>query len=212
LCLLCLGLALLLGPTAVFAQKASDENPKLDLNEVSESGTYGELTEEQRQQFREQILKKVTQLTKYISTIANKDKVQSERRAAIDNAVDLFLDEDRIVEISNLNNPYLKRPKIRQYLEKLYRYPAARVEVTFYEVAHVSKIERGPDGNFYATAQVYQLFRSYNREGITIYADKTVKKINIIIERKKTIVGDQTETEYVIKLGNIKVNETKEAK
>jgi len=172
-----------------------------------------ELSDELKGYFKKSILSKVKRLEHYITLIANKSMDDNLRKSSIDQAVELFEDENKIVQISNLKNgieTVTERP-VRVYFDRLYAIKADRVDITFYQVTQLTDVRLGPDKKYYATAYIFQDTKIFynNSSDIPDYHDVTEKAIDISIKPDTTVVGDRTVVLYPAKLGNINVKETR---
>ena len=190
--LLALFLMLILGPQ-LYAQEA--------------------LTDELKDYFKKSVLNKVKRLEHYITLIANKSMDDNLRKSSISQAVELFEDENRIVQISSLVNgkeTVIDRP-VRTYFDRLYAIKADKVVITFYKVTQLTDVRLGPDNKYYATAYIFQDTKIYYKESSEVpdYTDVTEKAIDITIKPDTTLVGDKMVVLYPAKLGNINVKETR---
>jgi hypothetical protein len=180
---------------------------------ASAQASETELSEELKGYFKKSILSKVKRLEHYITLIANKSMDDNLRKSSIDQAVELFEDENKIVQISNLKNgkeTITERP-VRVYFDRLYAIKADRVDITFYQVTQLTDVRLGPDKKYYATAYIFQDTKIYytSSSDIPDYHDVTEKAIDITIKPDTTVVGDKTIVLYPAKLGNINVKETR---
>jgi hypothetical protein len=171
------------------------------------------LNDELREYFKKSILSKVKRLEHYITLIANKQVDDGLRKSSIDQAVELFEDENKIVQISTLKDgkeTIVDRP-VRTYFDRLYAIKADRVDITFYQVTQLTDVRLGPDQKYYATAYIFQDTKIYynSHSEIPDYSDVTEKAIDITIKPDTTVVGDKTVILYPAKLGNINVKETR---
>lgn len=167
------------------------------------------LSEENLGDFKQGILEKVTELTNHIAVIADKKKDLVLRNEAVTAAKKLFLSDEKIVEISSLNTTVTKKIPVRQYFSRLLNLPYYKVRITFYEIAHVSQLEKAPDGKLYGTAYIFQKFEGYDNENNLVYTDRTIKKVEVVVDQLTKSIGDQTVYIPIIRLGNINVDETK---
>jgi hypothetical protein len=175
-----------------------------------------ELSDELKEYFKKSILNKVRRLEHYISLIANKDANDNLRKSSIDQAVQLFEDENKIIQISNLKNgkeTVFSKP-VRTYFDRLYAIKADRVDITFYTVTQLTDVRLGPDKKYYATAYIFQDTKIYysNASEIPDYSDRTEKAIDISIKPDTVLIGDKPTILYPAKLGNINVKETRSSK
>jgi hypothetical protein len=180
------------------------------INRLHVEKRASSLSDADLEAFKEKVLKKVNLLTLYISNIANKQLDSELRRDNITQAVNLFQDKNaNYVEVSSKNAAEVRKYSVNQYFRRLYATDAGQVRITFYEVAHLSDFRQGPDGKYYGTAHIYQLYEKFNQEGALVYSDRTVKKVEITIDQQAKRVGDQEITVWDVRLGNIKVQETR---
>lgn len=180
---------------------------------VYQSGAQQELPDELKDYFKKSVLNKVKRLEHYITLIANKSMDENLRKSSISQAVELFEDENRIVQISSLANgkeTIIDRP-VRTYFDRLYAIRAEKVVITFYKVTQLTDVRLGPDNKYYATAYIFQDTKIYYKESNEVpdYTDVTEKAIDITIKPDTTIVGDKMVVLYPAKLGNINVKETR---
>lgn len=167
------------------------------------------LSPAQLEAFREEASKKTNALSNYISIIADKSIPQDIRLKSIDLAVQLFVDKDRIVQVSSTNTERIKTYKIGEYLNRLRVLPYKKVEVEWYDISFVSDFKYGSDGKYYAVATIFQRFRGYNGEGRLIYEDVTQKDVEIVMEKQTKKVGDIEKSEWDVLLNQISVIETR---
>lgn len=183
------------------------------LSLVQPSHAQDGLSDELKEYFKKSVLNKVKRLEHYITLIANKSMDDNLRKSSISQAVELFEDENRIVQISSLANgkeTIIDRP-VRTYFDRLYAIKAEKVVITFYKVTQLTDVRLGPDDKYYATAYIFQDTKIYYKEANEVpdYTDVTEKAIDITIKPDTTIVGDKTVILYPAKLGNINVKETR---
>lgn len=168
-----------------------------------------ELTEEEKRAFEDMAFEKTEALSNYISTICDKDKETAEKIRVIDQAVNLFMDEERIVQVSSKNRETVRRQKIRPYLNHLRVLKYERVEITWYDVGYVSNLKRGTDGRYSATITVFQKFVGYGADNTVAYEDVTKKNIEVIVDTQMLRIGDIEREELVVRLSDIAVVETR---
>lgn len=185
----------------------------ITFNDVSAQTPNVEPSEELKTYFKKSVLSKVKRLEHYISLISSKSVDDALRKSSIDQAVELFEDENKIVQISSIKDgkeTITERP-VRVYFDRLYAIKADRVDITFYQVTQLSDIRLGPDKKYYATAYIFQDTKIYynSEKDIPDYSDRTEKAIDVVIKPDTTIVGDKPVVLYPAKLGNINVKETR---
>lgn len=167
------------------------------------------LSAAQLEAFRDEANKKTNALSNYISIIGDKSINQDIRLKSIDLAVKLFVDKDRIVQVSSKNSDKIKTYKIGEYLNRLRVLPYKKVEIRWFDISYVSDYKYGTDGKYYAVATIFQKFRGYDAEGKLLYEDITQKDIEIVMEKQTKKVGDIEKSEWNVLLNQISVIETK---
>lgn len=159
--------------------------------------------------FATNALQKTKELTKYINTITDKGIRDNEiKLEATDLAVDLFVSEDNVVEVSSANRSEVIGYKIREYLNKIRVLAFTKVEITFYDVQYISEFKKGTDGKYYGVITFFQKFEGY-KEGKLVYKDVTQKNIEVVIDKVTTLYGSKKVERWNVLLGNITVKETK---
>lgn len=173
--------------------------------EVEDFG--GEISEEEMKNFETLTKQKIGELQNYITKIGDKKTSEDEAGHCIKSATALFHDNAGF-EVSNKATKAIKtyRP-VSKYFYSLRALKVAKVEITFYDVAYFSKFQKGTDGRYYGTAVIFQEFKSYNNDGQLVYSDRTSKQINITLEQKQSLFGNNMR--WVVLLDDVKVQETK---
>ena len=162
------------------------------------------LKEDRLEEYRKLTESRVADLQNYISIITNKSLSIEERREAIEQAKSLFLDGSKM-QVTGRNNT-TKRLPIGGYLNSLLSLPQYdKVDITNYDVATVSKFEKGVDGNYHATATYFQKFEGF-KDGKAIYSDKTRKDVSVL---GKVGNQDMKSDDMKIFFGDVTVRETK---
>ncbi len=187
----------------------------LIISTAYDSVAQDSLSDELKEYFKKSVLNKVKRLEHYITLIANKSMDDNLRKSSISQAVELFEDENRIVQISSLVNgkeTIIDRP-VRTYFDRLYAIKAEKVVITFYKVTQLTDVRLGPDNKYYATAYIFQDTKIYYNEASEVpdYTDVTEKAIDITIKPDTTLVGDKMVVLYPAKLGSVNVKETRVA-
>lgn len=173
----------------------------------SEDAVEAKLTDEEIANFRDQAIKSVTDLSRYIKIIADKKQELTTRNKGVDLAIELFASEKNIVQVSSLKNS-TKPLKIRAYFNKIKVLLYNSVDITWYDIYLSKEFRQGPDSQYYGTATIFQKFEGNNVE-TGKYIDITKKSIQIIIKKVKYNVGLTEKERWVLKLGDINVEETK---
>ena len=157
--------------------------------------------------FNTRARQKVDEFTSYLSIVASKTESNINRDMAIKNALKLFI-PDAIVQVaykSKTGKKVYNRP-IPKYLHRLKMLKGyTKVELKFYDLTYITKLEKAPDGTFRATATFYQVFTGYVGDKIK-YNDKEKKTIEIILKMEEDPFYN--ERRWTLYLGNIKVAET----
>lgn len=170
------------------------------------------LDDKEKLVFKKVINTMVKDLQTYISRIADKDEVEQRRRDAIEQAVELFASSDsNYVQVSSATRNTVTDILVRRYFHRLYAIEAARVNITFYDVARLDSLRKGDDGKYYGTAYIYQLTEIYFKEKTSPspdYIDKTIKKIQVVLEPDDYWLRNEKGPKFTAKLGDIKVEET----
>lgn len=166
------------------------------------------LSEEDVALFKEKSQQKIDEFTDYIVIIGDKTQPSSRRDLAEKETLKLFY-KGAIMEVS-IAKPdgtvKIKQRPMPEYLYRLKTLPYLKVVIRFYDICYVNDFTRGEDGNYYATATIFQEFTGYNAEGV-VYKDVTKKEISIIIN----LVEDEffNEKRWQLFLGDVKATETK---
>lgn len=176
--------------------------------------TVASLTDKQRTDLIKSIHSKVKRLEEYITLIASKRLSGDAVDEKIQQSVELFLSEKNFVQSVTKDAEgveKIRRRPVREYFVRLSSIPATKVDITFYEVSKLTNLRAGDEpGTWYATAYIYQDTKIYYGNDVKAnYYDRTVKQIDIKTRLNIQRIGDETKEEYVTKLGNIHVKETK---
>ncbi|HAM85390.1 MAG TPA: hypothetical protein DFK15_01940 [Butyricimonas sp.] len=157
------------------------------------------------EEFKKQAINKIQSLQNYLEVLVKSDQNTSKtaKNAAVENAVRLFSDENRIVEVNSISRPKPRKLKVRQYLvriaflsEKVYD----KVTIRFYDVFFISNFKKRPDGKYEAVVSMSQKFTG---EGDRPYSDVVQKNIQIILVPIQKPEG----TYYEVKLGDISITD-----
>ena len=164
------------------------------------------------EEFKEETKRKVAQFEQYISVIADKNLPMDERQIAIENAAKLFVPGSKM-QVSSAQKG--KKQKIDtydivEYLKRLQALPYRQVDITFYDVAFVGEFRKGDDGAYHTTATIFQEFKGFNDKGAPVYEDQTKKDIDVEL-RNLFDKNFYDQHGWTVRLGNIKVTETKSA-
>jgi hypothetical protein len=167
-----------------------------------------ELTDVDFDEFSDKALQKIDDFTKYLGIIGSKETFPESANQAIDLAIELFVDENVLVEVSTTGyNQVLKR-KIRDYLTRLKLLKYDKVEIQWADINYVSNFRKGPDGNYYGSITVKQTFKGY-KDNQVVYSDVTKKDVEVVIKGMEKSNQGQKEMVWDVLLSDIGVQDTK---
>lgn len=158
------------------------------------------------QDFVKKAKDKVQQFTDLVKTIMT-DEEKADK--AIAECAALFVPTAEI-QVSSLYSGKVPYP-ILVYLKRIKSLPYERVDVTYTNVAWVSKIHLGPGGKYYGTIKYEQTFTGF-RDNKIVYSDRTEKNTDVILDTYRSVNNGISEIKWDILLGNIYVVSTKEVK
>lgn len=164
---------------------------------------------ERKQLFTEKTEERIRDLEINIQTISDKKINRDLRREAVNTTVNYFVDEDRVFQVSSLNQPEVKNFTVRKYLSRLLVLPYSRVKIEWFETRWVSKFRQSPDGQYFGTVRVFQVFKGYGAEGKLKYEDITSKDIEVAIKVTEMDQGRTSKEVLHVRLGDIRVVETR---
>jgi len=165
------------------------------------------LTDSEVGAFREQAITSVTDLSRYIKIIGEKNRELSNRKKAIELAIGLFSSEENIIQVSSLHGE-TQTFSIREYFTRLLNLPYYYVSITWFDIYLARDFIPGPNGKYFGAATISQKFEGKFNKEMGPYLDVTKKKITLIIEKIKDLDGLKKEERWVLKLGDIMVEET----
>jgi hypothetical protein len=160
-----------------------------------------------REEYSRQALQKTTFLSSYIQIISDNKSTIIKASNAVDLACKLFLDEDRVVQVSGANNKKIREYKIRPYFEHLKLLGYTKVEIVWVEVGYVSKLRKGVDGNYYGVVSIKQKFIGYKND-LPAYQDITEKHIEVVLKQIDVPIAGRNLKCWDVLLGDITVEET----
>ncbi len=158
--------------------------------------------------FTQKALQKAEDLGWYLSELCNKKVDAFDKKKAEENAIKLFIHDSTWVEVSSLNRKEKDRYRIRQYLQRIRLLEYDQVELTWRNINYITKLRLAPDGNYYGTITVQQLFRGII-DGKVQYQDVTQKDIEVVLTAYKLEKEGKTETAWDVFLSDIGVQQTK---
>ncbi len=169
-----------------------------------------ELSAEEQQYFSTRALRKTEALSFYLKVISDKDADVLYQDNAIQEALKLFADKDKLVEVSSLYQQQNTTYKIEEYLNNLRMLPYQKIELLWNQIQYINQIKQAPDGNYYGTVTVEQVFRGYDKDSKVVYEDFTVKAIEVIIKPYNMIVDGDSIPKWDVFLSNIGVKQTEQ--
>ncbi len=133
------------------------------------------------------------------------------RQNAVNDALDLFDDYDRVIEVSSARTKQIKKYKVRQYLNHLLTIGGLydKVEINWKYIQIITNVHLKDDGFYYGTVRVYQRFNGQGKDGNDLYKDVTIKDIEVRLEKKEIDKGGLKPEEYfIVKFRDITVIST----
>lgn len=193
---------------------------------IKAQGRYNDLTQEQIEQLQERIVDKLEDFLDFLSMSADKRNQFDVRQKAYQSNLLLFIGEcEKYEEFSNgllkyhdpvkmeTSSLYRSKPRIqsmKNYLNNiLNNHSYANIEIEQNDAIYVSDVRKQSDGRYVAKAVFRQVFRGLNDNGLTKYSDITEKSVDIIIDHKLIPTSLGYEDFWDIKIGDMKVLETK---
>lgn len=164
--------------------------------------------------FRKQAIIAVNDLNRHIEVMIDKSNSSERRYAAINLAANLFSEKTAIgppkIEVTSIKKPgVVDAYEVKKYFTRLVGLPYKSVEITWYDIYLSSDFTKGEDGKYYGVATIYQKFVGKSNSEFGDYVDITEKNIQIIIEAENLMDGSKTIEKWILKLGDIKVQETR---
>lgn len=164
-------------------------------------------TVEEKEEFHIKGEQKVKTLEGYIKQLTDKNTSQGVVDEVTENAVALFDNEERTVEVSSLNNPGKIKLKVRKYFQKLSMIPYENITIEWADFQYTSDFRMGVDGNYYGYIIFRQRFTA-EQDQIIVYEDMTTKKIEVILKRYNKNIEGQAVANWDVFLGDISVEQT----
>lgn len=180
-----------------------------EKSSVTESGkSPEELSDIDFDEFSDKALQKIDDFTNYLSIISSKETYPESANQAIELAIELFVNEEVMVEVSTVGYAESVKRKIRDYLTRLKLLKYDKVEIQWADINYVSNFRKAPDGNYYGTLTVKQTFRGY-KDNQVVYSDVTQKDVEVVIKGMEKSVEGQKEMVWDVLLSDIGVLDTK---
>jgi len=153
---------------------------------------------------------KINDLENHIKTLTNKSIDRDIRAATVDSAVKYFIDETKLFEVSSKNSANVRSFPVRKYLWNLMVLNYSRIEIEWVESEWITNFRQAPDGKYYGVVRIYQTFSGYGLDrDLPIYTDVTSKDIEVELNVVKLDTGDDFKEIPMIRLGDVRVVETR---
>jgi len=181
-----------------------------DLNDYTsrEPAITLELSPEEQKYFERRATMKARTFGDYLRILSDASSDELLQNDAIKEAVKLFYDEDRMVEVSSVNRETVDLYKVEDYLKHIRALNYARVELLWNKIAYINQIKRGEDGEYHGVITVEQIFKGYDSDNQLIYQDVTQKNIDIIVKPLKQILNGKEVSKWDVFLSDIGVRST----
>lgn len=156
-------------------------------------------------------LKSVADLETYIKVMLNKNNPMEIRNANMQLAIQLFSSGTNTVAVTSLNNPSKKQyRRVQQYFVSVKDLPYKSVQITEIHLYVSKNYVLGKDGRYYGD-KIFCLNYKIGADG-KLSLDKKEgncigKTYQSIIEKLDCVNGKELQTCYILKLGDIKVDE-----
>ena len=167
-----------------------------------------ELSETDYEEFAAKAVNKAEYLNNYLSLLCNQTLDIYDKEQAKESALKLFVHDSTVVQVSSLHREEIETFTIDAYLEHLTLFDYDKVELLWRNVQYVTKFRLAPDGNYYGTITVEQVFRGL-KDGRPIYEDITQKDIEIVLGNFVKEESGVTEYAWDVFLSDIGVEETR---
>jgi len=159
-------------------------------------------------EYERKALDKTKELSDYLKILCDKNTEYDRAEQAINQACQLFVNEEATVSVSSIARQGKVHYKIRDYFKKLKLIKYGKVEIEWTNIQYVSKLRKGPDGNYYGVITFEQVFRGY-MDNQVVYTDVTRKNIEIVLKAQSKSVEGRTSSTWTVLLSDIGVVETK---
>lgn len=144
------------------------------------------------------------------SLICNKSISRSDRELAIVNAMNLFMDKDRTIQVSGSNGRVRTRT-VKSYLRALMylQYKSITIESADF---HLSKkfepsaeMNKKHPGEYWLEGTVSLIQHFEGRTNEYSYIDNVKRDVKVYIKRESLIINGKSVTSWVCRIGNIQV-------
>jgi hypothetical protein len=144
----------------------------------------------------------------YLDLLCNRKLDIYDKDQAIANALQLFVHDSTKVQVSSVTRDQTTAYKIKDYLKRLSLLNYDKVELLWRNLQYVTKFRLAPDGNYYGTITVEQLFRGF-RDGRPVYEDITQKDVEIVLGNFRKEESGTVAYAWDVLLSDIGVEETR---
>ena len=162
------------------------------------------LTEEEKENYRQQSMQRVEEFVAYISIITDKGRSNDEKDKAIGLAKKLFL-PNATIEVTSVNRAGSRQMPIGQYLNRLKLLPYTYTRIEWIQSRFVKDLSQDADGNYYGTIAGQQTFTGFGANGQVSYEDLTDKNVRVKLESRQTIIDGREIDKWRILLGDVSV-------
>ncbi|MEM9673042.1 MAG: hypothetical protein AAF992_10635, partial [Bacteroidota bacterium] len=208
--------ALIIYKNGIQKMIADPEVARRCLNDISDLNDYTsrepaitlELSAEEQKYFERRATMKARTFGDYLRILSDASSDELLQNDAIKEAVKLFYDEDRMVEVSSVNRETVDLYKVEDYLKHIRALNYARVELLWSKIAYINQIKRGEDGEYHGVITVEQIFRGYDSDNQLIYQDVTQKNIDIIVKPLNQVLDGKEVSKWDVFLSDIGVRST----
>jgi hypothetical protein len=188
------------------------ESPKFghayNTSESVLSENTDDLTDLDFAEFSDKAMQKIDDLGSFISLISSKETYPDQANQAIDLAVNLFVSEEAVVEVSTVGYSALVKRKIREYLNRLKLLKYDKVDIRWADLNYVSNFRKGPDGNYYGTVSLKQTFQGYVDNQV-VYSDVTQKEIEVVLKSMEKAIEGKEQMVWDVLLSDMGVVDTR---
>ena len=153
-------------------------------------------------------INKAEYLGYYLDLLCNRKLDIYDKDQAIANALRLFVHDSTKVQVSSVTRDQTTAYKIKDYLKRLSLLNYDKVELLWRNLQYVTKFRLAPDGNYYGTITVEQLFRGF-RDGRPVYEDITQKDVEIVLGNFRKEESGTVAYAWDVLLSDIGVEETR---
>lgn len=160
------------------------------------------------EEYAAKAINKAEYLGYYLDLLCNGQLDMYDKDQAIANALQLFVHDSTRVQVSSVTRDQTTAYKIKDYLKRLSLLNYDKVELLWRNLEYVTKFRLAPDGNYYGTITVEQLFRGF-RDGRAVYEDITQKDVEIVLGNFRKEESGTVTSAWDVLLSDIGVEETR---